>query len=38
MLQLKIALVLLLAVTSAVAQDPVLHRRAYNQADDGGRH
>jgi hypothetical protein len=29
------ALVLLLAVTSAVAQNPVLHRRAYNQVDDG---
>jgi hypothetical protein len=35
MLRLKIALVLLLAVTSAAAQNPVLHRRAYNQDDDG---
>jgi hypothetical protein len=35
MLRLKIALVLLAAVTCAAAQNPVLHRRAYNQADDG---
>src|SRR6201996_1622559 len=35
MLRLKMALVLLAAVTSAAAQNPVLHRRAYNQADDG---